>query len=356
VQNSAITALKSYIHALDFSEENSPAYRAKSAFEMLLHVDDMTRTYETLTKINHEGVLLNVFGVLQALFVGIDALYDLSIGLTHFKYHINVNQNKTLRQLKFIRNDVVGHPTHRTYHEGAVGFSMIDVPQTTMKILVYDTYYYQKNKVQIKHQKVEMMPIIHAYHLEKEHLLQSLVTFLSQTPKHSKLDEKVYTLYETLQADLVKEVVTQFQLDYQIQDPQHRFLWRASLLEHAIKWQSEDQDLQALITYIAKYQASKMYHILEDLNGNKGKDLYTELPEIVVELYRFMRHHESKIVPRLKVFQDPSHEMLDTYLDMMIGWHPNVIVRKFFNYFQHHQNETSRYLLGSIFTQYRPKT
>lgn len=354
--NNTYEILTSHLKSLELNEVNSPTYRAKSAFEMLSHVDDMTKTYESIAKANSNDILLNVFGVLQALFVGIDALYDLSIGLTHFKYHIHVNQNKTLRRLKFIRNDVVGHPTHRTYQEGAVGFSMIDMSKTNLKMLVYTTYYYQKNQVQMKHQKVEMLPLIHAYHEEKEYLLHSLVNYLSQPQTHSNLDEKVYTLYETLSYDLVKEVVTQFQRDYYINDVHHRFLWRASLLEYAIKWTTNDQEILSLITYIAKYQASKMYQILQDLNGHKGKELYTELPDIVVEIYRFMKHHESKILPLLKVFQDPSHTMLSTYIDSMMALKPNSLVRKFLNFFKQSQDDKASYLLGSILTQYRPKT
>lgn len=58
-------------------------------------------------------VILRLYGLLQALFVCIDSLYTLTFKITGTKNFININDNKALRELKYIRNDVVGHPTNR---------------------------------------------------------------------------------------------------------------------------------------------------------------------------------------------------------------------------------------------------
>ena len=69
--------------------------------------------------------LSRVYALLQTLFVSIDALYSLNILLTRNKNNININQNRQLRELKYIRNDVVGHPVNRIFANDEVGFCVL---------------------------------------------------------------------------------------------------------------------------------------------------------------------------------------------------------------------------------------
>ncbi len=70
--------------------------------------------YNTIEKkYSTEELCIRTYGFLQAMFVSIDAIYSLSMSLTNSKNFVNINDNPTLRELKYIRNDVVGHPTNR---------------------------------------------------------------------------------------------------------------------------------------------------------------------------------------------------------------------------------------------------
>src|SRR5690606_7520604 len=91
--------------------------RAESSLSIIEHVDDMLLEFKRRESTDQASILLDVFGLMQSLFVGIDALYQLSFSVTKYKYHININQNKNLRMLKYLRNDVVGHPTNRNYDD-----------------------------------------------------------------------------------------------------------------------------------------------------------------------------------------------------------------------------------------------
>src|SRR5690606_13891944 len=91
--------------------------RANAAVSALGHVDAMIEDFKLREGISRADILLDVFGLLQGLFVGIDAMYQLSFTTTKYKYHININMNKNLKELKYLRNDVVGHPTNRNYED-----------------------------------------------------------------------------------------------------------------------------------------------------------------------------------------------------------------------------------------------
>jgi hypothetical protein len=55
------------------------------------------------------------FNASHSLSVAIDSLYEISYSLFDNKHYVNINQNKTLHEIKYVRNDVVGHPGNRVY-------------------------------------------------------------------------------------------------------------------------------------------------------------------------------------------------------------------------------------------------
>ncbi|MFP4178043.1 MAG: hypothetical protein ACLFTZ_04685, partial [Acholeplasmataceae bacterium] len=172
--------LKRFLNTNERHEANSHADRAQASFHMLAHVDDMIDAFRTNESKDHGNVLLDVFGLLQGLFVAIDALYDLAIGLTSYKYHINVNQNDVLHELKFVRNDIVGHPTHRTYHDGGTGFSMIDMDSLSRGRMTYRTYVYKRNALDIQTRTLRFIELIEAYLKEKDAVLAGLYNYLDK--------------------------------------------------------------------------------------------------------------------------------------------------------------------------------
>ena len=81
--------------------------RAESSIAALKYVDLMIEDFKVRDASSKADILLDVFGLLQGLFVAIDALYQLSFTATKYKYHVNINQNRNLRQLKYLHGRVV---------------------------------------------------------------------------------------------------------------------------------------------------------------------------------------------------------------------------------------------------------
>ncbi len=348
--------LKSYIEKLDIRENDSHTYRALSAFDMIENVDLMIKKYLDQHQSEKGAILLDVFGLLQGLFVGIDALYDLAIGLTQYKYHININQNPILHELKYIRNDIVGHPTHRTYHEGGTGFSILLPNQMSKDKIVYQTYIYQKNKMEVKEKEVVFKPLLDNYDIEKENILKNIYQYLLHSETKTDIPEKLFTLYETLNLDLLTEIEDDFKKHYKIEDTKNqRFLWRASLLKTLIHWHEKDSDLKQLILYMSKNQVSKMYDMALDLEHRKGADLYTELPKVLSRFYKFMRKNEGHALKLLDNIHDYEHPLHQGDLIALMSLNPPKDVYKILSFMRNEKNEEKIFIIGSALRAYRPK-
>jgi hypothetical protein len=351
-----MNALKPYVDQMVKDEKNANGARAIAAFFMLSNVDEMIRAFFYDKNRDHGEMLIDIFGLLQALFVGIDALYDLSIGLTSYKYHINVNQNKVLHSLKYIRNDIVGHPTHRTYSQGGQGFSILDIERLTKEKLYYKTYIYKKNDLEINETEVKFEDLTSNYISERDILIADLVNFLSLPTKKTELPEKVYRLFETLNADLLKSVQTGFCEKYQLdQTCNHRFIWRADLLNVCLNWYDDDPDLNQLITYIAKVQASKMYQIALDLENRTGESIHNSIPQALSGFYRFVRQNEKKALPLLQNLHDHLHPLFATDLQELKQLQQSKWSKLVLDWLSNQKDEKKIYLIGSMLRAYRPK-
>lgn len=352
----SLEALKKHIDKLKKDERNSHGFRAASSFLMLEHVDLMIDHYVHEKQTEKGAVLLDIFGVLQGLFVAIDALYDLAIGLTQYKYHININQNPVLHELKYIRNDIVGHPTHRTYPNGGTGFSMFAHDELTKEKITYKTYIYSKNKLDIQKKDVHFKTLFDQYHIEKDKILEDVYAYMTHTETKTQLPEKIFTLYETLSLEQLKHIEEDFRAIYELKDDSsHRFLWRASLLRKCILWQSDDQDIKQLILYISKLQASKLYDMALDLEKRRGQDLYTPIPKVLFGFYKFIRKHEAVALDYLEHLRDFSHPLYQEDIQALYDLNPSKDAEKCLNFLKVQNDPDHAYLIGSILRAYRPK-
>lgn len=352
----SLQRLKSFVENEQKPLSNAHGKRAMSAFQMLENIDLMIARY--MHEVQHEkgAILLDVFGLMQGLFVAVDALYDLAIGLTSYKYHVNINKNKTLKQLKFIRNDIVGHPTHRTYEQGGTGFSVLRPAPFTKQKLVYDTYIYQKGKEKVVTQTVVFEPLLKAYLQEKEVILNDLYGYLTNTNGTTELSELCFQLYETLNVTLLEQIITRFTKTYGLsKDSHHRFLWRADLLKTLIAWHEEDAKFNQLILYMAKVQASKLYDIALKSAKQYGKELYTRLPSILIDFYKFIRHHEEKAYPLLENIHDHDHPLHQADVEALIALNPGDDAKKLLLFLLKQTNDEKVFLIGSMLRAYRKK-
>lgn len=351
-----VSQLENYVSLILKDEQNSHGYRAQSAFSMLNHVELMIDRY---LEENHQikgAILLDVFGLLQGLFVGVDALYDLAIGLTQYKYHINVNSNPILHELKYIRNDIVGHPTHRTYPNGGMGFSLLSTDQLSKTCFHYKTYIFEKNKLEIKSKEVLIHPLIEAYRSEKHHILSGLLSYLKHRDLKITLSDDIYLLYETINQDMLNDIKKRFIETYEIDEKMpHRFLWRIELVNTLIGWEEEDKDLNLFLLYLSKVQVAKMYEIALHMENHHGKDLYTPIPPILKSFYKFILRNEKMAISYLKNLHDQSHPLHETDIAALRALEPKTQAAKLIDFLDQQTEESKVYLIGSALRNYRPK-
>lgn len=352
----SLESLKQFVEKSKKDQRNSHGSRAQSSFLMIEHVDLMIEQYFKEVQNNQGAILLDVFGLMQGLFVAIDALYDLAIGLTQYKYHINVNSNKILHELKYIRNDIVGHPTHRTYHDGGTGFSILSTENLSKDRLSYHTYIYEKNKLEIRTKEVLFKPLIAAYKIEKECILDGIYQYLIHEKTKTNIPEQIYTLFVTINLELLKEIETAFIKEYKLdKQHSHRFLWRVKLLKKLIHWEEKDSDLKTLILYMSKKQAAKLYDIALALEDRRNKDLFVKTPSILSSFYKFVRKNEKIALPLLKNIHDYTNPFYQRDLRSLMSLSANNKVKKLFKLVTETKDEEKIYLIGSMMRNYRPK-
>lgn len=352
----SLDGLRSYVLATKKDEKNAHGYRAMSAFSMLEFVDLMIKRYLEESHTDKGAILLDVFGMLQGLFVAIDALYDLSIGLTQYKYHVNVNANPILHELKYIRNDIVGHPTHRTYPNGGMGFSMLSKENLTKEKFCYETYIFDKNQLDVKTTEVLLKPLMDAYHIEKDKLLADLLSYLKHQDVQTTIPEELWKLFETLNRDKLIDIKQMFMKEYDVkEDSSHRFIWRLNLLEKLILWHEDDQDITQFLTYAARYQVTKLYDMSLDLEHRRGESLYVKIPKILLSFFRFISSHEAIAVKLLHNLHDYNHPLYRSDLLALLALNPNAQAAKILHFLKDQVDEQNVYIIGSILRTYRLK-
>ncbi|MBU1094197.1 MAG: hypothetical protein KKH01_07025 [Firmicutes bacterium] len=352
----SLNQLKQYVSASEKDEKSSSGSRATAAFKMLENVDLMIERYVSEKQTEPGAILLDVFGLLQGFFVAIDALYDLAIGLTQYKYHVNVNSNDTLHELKFIRNDIVGHPTHRTYEDGGTGFSILSMDRFSKEGISYNTYIYEKNKFNIVTKDVLFAPLISAYKIEKDKILSEIYTYLQREETKTDIPEKIYALFETVNDDVLEEIKISFVKEYKLNESSsNRFLWRLKLVETLIHWEVTDPDLKEFILYMSKVQAAKLYEIAMDLENRKYQDLFFSTPPMLASFYKFIRKNERIAYPLLQNLNDIKHPYFQRDLVALMALNPSREAMKLLRLLKDTKDGDKVYLIGSTMKAYRPK-
>jgi hypothetical protein len=333
---------------------NGRNHRMISAYLMLENVDLMVDRYFKFEAFEKGDILLKVFGLLQALFVGVDSLYDLSIGITANKYYININQNKIMHQLKYIRNDIVGHPTNRTYDQGKIGFSILDLDQLTNENLKYKTYVYDKNVIDTVFQDVSIAKLIRAYHLEKDVLLKDLLVFLKTDVGGTILPELIFDLYQTRQMHLLEKIEKTFYDVYGVKNPNHRLIWRLNLVKVCFKWHEEDLELETFVNYILSTQIIKLYKIALDLDRRRLNLPYAKVPKILSATYKFLdKNHD--LLPYLENLHDFDHPLHKHDVNVLLSHTESPYVIKLLNFLNNQTDETKVYLIGSTIKAFVPR-
>jgi len=206
-----VTAKKEYEEVLgSLSKKYRKIEYVASVSTLDLNKDIIGFFYDTIDKeYSEEEACLRLYGLLQALFVSIDAIYSLSISLTNSKNFININDNKTLRELKYIRNDVVGHPTNRIVARDVV-YCILDPKDITNYSFKYHIFNMDEEEIR----EVSFLRMLNDYYVESTKLLTILLNF--QEVHKTKLfsDDLHYLITSYQGGNNINTLFRQFRTDY----------------------------------------------------------------------------------------------------------------------------------------------
>lgn len=335
-------------------EKSNPKhyYKSMSAIEVLKHTPLVFEAYKQSS--NDKGdVILHIYGLLQNMFVSVDALYDLSRLQMHYKYNININQNEILRKVKHIRNDIVGHPTHRTYESGGVGYSLLNLEKTSLTEIHYETHFFQNNHHEVIKSTVDTYALMDSFIQEANQIIEELKAYNTV-----KVDKTLSTLSYELANNVRKHIYNEDALHelkeayiqkYDLNPSSHnRILWRLRLLEKCFAWHDLDQDINDLIEYLTFKESMKIVDMFAQLEGTSYTKLFKPLPKVLKEMYKYLDTHKDKRM-YTKTLLDHTHMYYKKDLEALSG--PKII-----GYLASLSDGDLIYLVGKSIHDYQAKS
>lgn len=339
--------LKTYI---DEIKDLETKIKLESSLIMLSHIDNMNEHFNENNKTDDSELLLNLFGLLQGLFVGIDSLYNLVLSITKHKYYININQNPIIRDLKYIRNDVVGHPTNRKYGKGGVGYSKIDLDALTNESFCYTTYHFRRGVLKEKTKHINFLELIKSYSIEKDIIYDQLISYINKEYKDINFSNKVLLLRSNVNSNDISNIKDEFIKVYG-NYPQHRFLWRLDLLEFVINWQEDNLVINEMIYYIKKVLLRKLKQISLDMENKSFKYYNISPPEVILAFEK-----EIKEKPYLEIYLDSitdnEHPYFESDLSFLIETIKDRNTVYLLNYMKNLKDNNKVFLIGSALKKY----
>ncbi len=281
---------------------NNKDYQFAAAIKALLTTKDIISTYLKETGETYGDNLIRLYALLQGLFVSIDSLYQMAYSITRSKNFININSNKELRLLKYIRNDVVGHPSNRVLNSSELAFCILNEKSITKERFTYNIYLPNE----INEKEVLIYDILSSYFNVSIELLDSL--------KNLALDEKnnndLVSLISRVLDDYFKKnnymysldkFINEYNIIYKDSAKQNRNIFRYEIILKLEKYQTKNGDEKELINYLIGLLLLKMY---ESIKGSSFElSLNTRNPKYISQFYRFLNKNK-KLVPFISYLND----------------------------------------------------
>ena len=284
-------------------------FAVASAISALETTNEIQKSYfKDTSNLELSDYVMRLYALLQGLFVSIDSLYALSLSLTKSKNFININNNKDLRQLKYIRNDVVGHPSNRVLNSDVLAYCILDNSSITLDKFSYRIY--TKDEVSIK--EVNILEILSSYYKEANSLLDELYKISSSDKNRTKLESLISLVLDDyfLDREYLKSF-EQFIDEYKMLYPsskkeQHRILWRHDLIEKLNSHKTNNEEEKNTINYCIGLELIKIYELVYK---NKYKvDTIKRTPMYISSFYRFLNKNKT-LYSYLDYLSDSDHPL-----------------------------------------------
>lgn len=285
-------------------------------------IEDYLNSYQEK---NSDGKkLILIFGLLQGLFAGIDSLYSIGKALNLNKVLINLNQNKIIKEIKRIRNDVVGHPSYRYYDDKSIGYCLMDVDHITSSKIVYQCYSKEKNFMETIKKEVDMVEVIDNYYIECNNIIINTIKYVeikSSLPIVNLLSEvlNVFTNYQKEIKDFktlenIKNVYSN--LMGLSENTNDRILWRINNIFYMFSLEKNE-----FVDHLTNLEIKKLYElvfVLEKQINNEAKRtrLYFYGSDLLNKLKRKLRKFEKY---NKDIYTDNDNPLFDKLIKDLIN-------------------------------------
>ncbi len=307
--------IKDIYNFLKSKNKDTPLVR--SAVCTLDNMNQMHNFYvESLSNTHDIGErILRLYALLQGLFVCIDSLYALAFDMCGSKSFININQNKTLKELKYIRNDVVGHPVNRVYDNNQVAYCLLDPACVYETSIEYEIY--TNNKKSTK--KVDLLECLNSYFIESNELLKYLFEFYKYNVKDNSIVMITKKFYDEFDVSNYDESILRdhYEKFYKTKSENlSRYIWRLNLLSK-YKKNSLTGFKKDLVNYSLCLQTKKLLEIAYLIEGQKIEvDVKYRFPKYLMLLKEFLLKNRDYIND-LNILIDATHPYFESTLNNM---------------------------------------
>ncbi len=271
---------------------NNKKYDVCASIKALSNCNLILKSYY---KLNDDLVLedhvLKLYALLQGLFVGIDSLYALTYSLVKSKSFININNNKRLRELKYIRNDVVGHPSNRLIKDSIIAYAILDELSISDESFTYKIY--TKDDIIVK--DVLIGDLVKSYYEEANYLLGELFKTSNNIISQDSLKTKIINALDALikgdnYQDYLNDFIIEYKNNYKAENNHNRIVWRYNLIQKLNSLNLKEQKVNEVINYAIRLEVIKIY---EQITGIKFKEEYNfRLPDYIGNTYRFINRNK----------------------------------------------------------------
>ncbi len=284
-------------------------YQMASAIKALSVTNDIQEAYfKKEENLDKKDLILRLYALLQALFVSIDSLYALANAIAGGKSIINLNNNQYMRNLKYIRNEVVGHPSSKLFGYSKPAYCILDTDSVTKDSFKYGIYTFEGEKTK----EISINDLLAQYYKEANNLLDELYLISVKHNETSVLKESIKkVLDDYFRTGHYLNSLNKFIDKYKELYPsskreQHRIIWRYELVLKLSAIDNDNKDINELVSFCIGLELNKMYRLIYGVDYNHRADF--ELPQTVVSLYRFLNRNV-EYVPYIEYLKDSDHPL-----------------------------------------------
>lgn len=289
---------------------NEKRYNIASAIMALDITNTIIDSYFSDDVNNDSECIKDLYALLQSLFVGIDSLYALALGVTKNKNFININNNKTLRTLRYIRNDVVGHPANRVLNQDALAYCILDVASVSKYEFMYNIYTVDTTT----EKTVKTEEITREYLIEANRLLNDIYRMNYQSINLQILRDNIDNVVSSYRShgDYLAEL-EKFMVKYRELYPDslnHRAIHRYELIKKLVSYNNDD-----IVNYAILLEIKKIYKLV---TGSELDIFKERKPKEVIAFYRFMNKN-TDLYPELQSILNTDNPMFERSLKKLMS-------------------------------------